>query len=59
MTDAEKIELLRVKLEEVLSENDKLRAELARMTEGASAHDTLSELGPRPLSAAWVSSLHH
>jgi hypothetical protein len=44
MTDAEKIELLRVKLEETLSENDKLRTLVERLTAGASAHDTLSEL---------------
>jgi hypothetical protein len=44
MTDAEKIELLRAKLEETLGENDKLRALVERLTEGASAHDTLSEL---------------
>jgi hypothetical protein len=44
MTDAEKIELLRAKLEETLSENDKLRALVERLTEGASAHATLQEL---------------
>jgi len=44
MTDAEKIELLRAKLQEVVDENDRLRAELARMTEGASAYATLSDI---------------
>jgi len=44
MTDAEKIELLRAKLAETLSENDQLRAELARLTEGASAYETLSDI---------------
>jgi hypothetical protein len=44
MTDAEKIELLRAKLEETLSENDKLRALVTNLTEGASAHETLQEL---------------
>jgi len=44
MTDAEKIELLRAKLEEVLSENDKLRALVASLTEGANAHQTLQSL---------------
>jgi|SRR6516164_6014196 hypothetical protein len=44
MTDAEKIELLRAKLEETLSENDRLRALVERLTEGASAHATLQEL---------------
>jgi hypothetical protein len=69
MTDAEKIELLRAKLEETLSENDKLRAELARMTEALplttlfpSSIETaiyLPRLGLRPLSAAWASRLRH
>jgi hypothetical protein len=44
MTDAQKIELLRAKLEETLSENDKLRGLIERLTEGASAHTTLQEL---------------
>ena len=44
MTDAEKIELLRAKLQEVVDENDRLRAELARTTEGASAYATLSDI---------------
>ena len=46
MTD-DKDELIRqltMRLRETVDENDQLRAELARMTEGASAHDTLSEL---------------
>jgi len=44
MTGAEKIELLRAKLQEVVDENDRLRAELARTTEGASAYATLSDI---------------
>ena len=44
MTDAEKIELLRAKLEETLSENDRLRALVANLTEGANAHQTLQSL---------------
>src|SRR5215469_15826039 len=44
MTDAELIQLLKIKLKETLDENDRLKAELARMTEGASAHATLQEL---------------
>ena len=46
MTD-DKDDLIRqltIRLRETVDENDKLRAELARMTEGASAHDTLQEL---------------
>jgi len=53
MTDAEKIELLRAKLQETVDENDQLRAELARRTEGAKARDTLSEQHRNPnLSAS-------
>jgi len=44
MTDAEIIQLLKIKLRETLDENDRLRAELARMTEGASAYATLSDI---------------
>jgi len=44
MTDAEKIELLRAKLEETLSENDKLRALVTNLTEGANAHTVLQSL---------------
>ena len=45
MTDAEKIELLRAKLEEMLSENDRLRALVAKLTEGTDdAHSTLRRL---------------
>jgi len=50
MTDTEKAEydnivrLLTEKLRETVDENDKLRALVANLTEGASAHDTLSEL---------------
>jgi len=44
MTDAELIQLLKIKLQETLDENDKLRAELARMTEGATAYATLSDI---------------
>jgi hypothetical protein len=44
MTDAEKIRLLTEKLQEVVNENDRLRAELANLTEGANAHQTLQSL---------------
>src|SRR6516165_7752116 len=44
MTDAEKIELLRAKLEETLSENDRLKALVANLTEGANAHTVLQSL---------------
>jgi hypothetical protein len=44
MTDAEKIELLRAKLEETLSENDRLRALVVNLTEGANAHTVLQSL---------------
>src|SRR5215472_17042348 len=44
MTDAELIQLLKIKLKETLDENDRLRAELARMTEGATAEQTLQSL---------------
>jgi hypothetical protein len=46
MTD-DKDDLIRqltIRLRETVDENDKLRAELARLTGGASAYDTLSEL---------------
>src|SRR6516162_5080854 len=46
MTD-DKDELIRqltIRLRETVEENDKLRALVERLTEGASAHDTLSEL---------------
>jgi hypothetical protein len=55
MTD-DKDELIRqltARLRETVDENDKLRAELARMTEGASAYATLSDIHRnRDLSAA-------
>src|SRR5215472_1616600 len=44
MTDAEKIELLRAKLEETVDENDRLKALVANLTEGATAHQTLQSL---------------
>ena len=44
MTDAEKIELLRAKLEETLSENDRLRALVTNLTEGANSHQTLQSI---------------
>ena len=44
MTDAELIQLLKIKLQETLDENDKLRALVANLTEGATAHQTLQSL---------------
>ena len=44
MTDAEIIQLLKIKLRETLDENDKLRALVANLTEGANAHQTLQSL---------------
>jgi hypothetical protein len=40
----ELISQLATRLRETVEENDKLRALVERLTEGASAHDTLSEL---------------
>jgi hypothetical protein len=50
MTDTEKAEyenvvrMLTTKLQETVDENDRLRAELARLTEGANAHTVLQSL---------------
>jgi hypothetical protein len=44
VTDAEIIEQLTMRLRETIDENDRLKAELARMTEGASAYATLSDI---------------
>jgi len=46
MTDDrdELIRQLTIRLRETVDENDRLRAELARMTEGASAYATLSDI---------------
>ena len=44
MTDAEKIQLLRAKLEETLSENDRLRAENESMKAGLGAHEYLQSV---------------
>jgi len=44
MTDAELIQLLKIKLQETLDENDRLKALVANLTEGANAHQTLQSL---------------
>jgi hypothetical protein len=44
MTDAEKIELLRAKLEETLSENDRLQVLVAKLMGTDDAHSTLRRL---------------
>src|SRR5215469_8710906 len=44
MTDAEIIQLLKIKLQETLDENDRLKALVANLTEGANAHQTLQSL---------------